>query len=75
MAKDRVICGVDVGSSKIATLIATIGEDNRINLIGVSATNSRGVKKSQIEQFSSLIEECNIKIEVDIWVDNLWINR
>lgn len=48
MAKDKVICGIDVGSSKISTLIATIGEDDRINLIGVAATNSKGVKKGQI---------------------------
>jgi cell division protein FtsA len=48
MAKDKIICGIDAGSSKIATLIATVSEDDRVNLIGVSAVNSRGIKKGQV---------------------------
>lgn len=48
MAKDKVICGIDVGSSKIATLIASVDEDGKINLIGVSSTVSKGVRKSQV---------------------------
>lgn len=63
MAKDRVICGIDVGSSKIATLIATVGDDNRINLIGVSATASRGVKKSQIVDIEAAVEAITESVE------------
>ena len=63
MAKDRVICGIDVGSSKIATLIATIGDDNRINLIGVSATASRGVKKSQIVDIEAAVDAITESLE------------
>lgn len=48
MAKDKIICGVDVGSSKIATLVASLGDDGRVNLIGVSSIPSKGVKKGQI---------------------------
>ena len=51
MAKDRIVCGIDVGSSKIATLIASVDESpsggGKINLIGVSSTPSNcGVKAS-----------------------------
>src|SRR3989344_2392417 len=55
MAKDKIICAIDVGSSKIATLIASITEDDRLNLIGVAAVNSRGVKKSQIVDIESAV--------------------
>ena len=48
MAKDKIICGIDVGSSKIATLIASVEENGKINLIGVSSTVSRGVRKNQV---------------------------
>lgn len=55
MARDKIICAIDVGSSKIATLIASVGEElpgggrsDKINLIGVSATPSKGVKKGQV---------------------------
>lgn len=63
MAKDKVVCGIDVGSSKIATLIASISEDNRINLIGVAATNSRGVKKGQIVDIESAVEAITESVE------------
>ncbi len=55
MAKDKIICAIDVGSSKIATLIALLSEDERLNLIGVAAVNSRGVKKSQIVDIESAV--------------------
>ncbi len=60
MPKDKVICAIDVGSSKVSTLIATIGEDERVHLIGVSAVTSHGIKKGQvvdIEQAVSTITE------------------
>lgn len=55
MAKDKIICAIDVGSSKIATVIASVLEDERLNLIGVSAVVSRGVKKSQIVDIESAV--------------------
>lgn len=55
MAKDKIICAIDVGSSKIATLIASVLEDDRVNLIGVAAVVSRGVKKSQIVDIESAV--------------------
>ncbi len=63
MAKDKVICGIDVGSSKVATLIATVSDDNRLNLIGVAATTSRGVKKGQIVDIEAAVEAINESVE------------
>lgn len=48
MAKDKIICAIDAGSSKIATLIASVEEGGKINLIGVSSTTSKGVRKNQV---------------------------
>lgn len=48
MAKDKVVCAIDIGSSKITTLIATLGDGERVNLIGVSSVASKGVRKAQI---------------------------
>ena len=58
-----MICGVDVGSAKIATLIASVTEDNRINIIGVAATNSKGVKKGQIVDIEAAVESITESIE------------
>ncbi len=63
MAKDRVICAIDPGSSKIATLIATITEDEKINLIGVSAVPSRGIKKGQIVDIEEAVAGITESIE------------
>ncbi len=63
MAKDKIICGVDVGSSKVATLITMIGEDDRINLIGVSSTPSRGVKKGQIVDIEDAVAAITESVE------------
>lgn len=63
MSKNKVVCGIDVGSSKIATLIATVTEDNRVNLLGVSATNSKGVKKGQIVDIEAAVEAITESVE------------
>ena len=63
MAKDKIICGIDVGSSKIATLIASLSEDNRLNLIGVAATNSRGVKKGQVVDIDDAVQAITESVE------------
>lgn len=49
MAKTRVIAGIDIGSSKVATLIAQYNEEeDKISIVGISSSNSRGVRKGQI---------------------------
>lgn len=63
MAKDKVICAVDVGSSKVATLIAAISESEKINLIGASAVNSRGVKKNQVVDIEQAVGAITESIE------------
>jgi cell division protein FtsA len=49
MAKSQLITALDIGSSKVATLIAQISQEtNRINVVGASSLPSRGVRKGQI---------------------------
>ncbi len=63
MAKDKVVCAVDAGSSKIATLIASVTEEGQINLIGVSATTSRGLKKGQVVDIEAAVEAITESVE------------
>lgn len=49
MAKTKVLAGIDIGSSKIATVIAQHNEEeNRISIVGVAQVPSKGVRKGQI---------------------------
>jgi len=63
MAKDKIICGIDIGSSKIATLIATVDEADRINLIGVASTTSKGVRKNQVVDIDEAVEAITESVE------------
>lgn len=58
----RVIAGIDVGSSKMATIIAQHdSEGDKLNVIGASSVPSGGVRKGQIvniEQVSEAITTC-----------------
>lgn len=49
MASTKVIAGIDIGSSKVATLIAQHNlEEEKLSVVGVSSVTSRGVRKGQI---------------------------
>lgn len=63
MAKDKVICSIDVGSSKIATLIASVDETDKVNLIGVSQTPSRGVRKNQVVDIVEAVSAITESVE------------
>ncbi len=63
MAKDKVICAIDVGSSKIATLIAAVSEDEKISIIGVSSTPSKGVRKDQVVDIVEAVNAITESVE------------
>lgn len=48
MRKKQVIAGIDIGTSKIATIISSVDEEGRLSVIGVSKTKSQGMRKGQI---------------------------
>ncbi len=48
MPKDKIISAIDVGTSKITTVIATYLKEEKLSVIGVSTTPSRGLRKGQV---------------------------
>jgi cell division protein FtsA len=49
LAKEKIIAAIDIGSSKIATLIAQIPkETGNITVIGVSTVPAKGIRKGQV---------------------------
>lgn len=59
MPRSRVIAGLDVGSSKIATIVVGITEDG-VRVLGITSIPSRGISKGQIvdiEEASAAIIE------------------
>jgi cell division protein FtsA len=46
--RKRIIAGIDIGSSKTATVITSVDEDDTLSIIGVAKSDSRGIRKGQI---------------------------
>lgn len=64
---DKLICGIDIGSSKIATVVGIESpEHDEVRIIGFNSTLSRGVKKGlivDIDQVTAAVEESVEKAE------------
>lgn len=64
MPKPQIIAGVDIGSSKIVTIIASSvsdSEEEKWRVIGVANTPSKGIRKGQIvniEETTTSLLEC-----------------
>lgn len=56
MPKERIITGIDIGSSKVCSIIATISSEGRVSVIGVSSVPSRGIKKGVVVDIDEAVE-------------------
>ena len=62
MSEGKIIVGVDIGTSKIVTIIARVDEEF-VNVLGVSEVPSRGVKKGQIVDIKEAVESINNSLD------------
>src|SRR3989344_5796947 len=64
MAKGRILAGIDIGSSKVVTVIASQAENlGKINCVGVAAVESRGLRKSQIVDIEEATDAITESVE------------
>lgn len=66
--KNRVIAGIELGSSKTTTIVAQIQQDEgsfeqSVNVIGVSSVESKGIKKGQIVNIEETVESTVTSLE------------
>lgn len=61
MPDSRVAVGIDIGSSKVATVIGQLAEDS-VNILGVAEVPSQGIRRGQIVD----IEEAAIAINASL---------
>ncbi|MEJ5172218.1 MAG: cell division protein FtsA [Hydrogenothermaceae bacterium] len=62
MSKNSIVVVTDVGSSKIATLIADIDELGEIHIIGSGESLSNGIEKGSIVNSAEFIKSCRESI-------------
>lgn len=64
MSKIRLIAGLDIGSSKIRTVVGTIDEKTQLpNVIGVGIAPSTGIRKGQIIDVEETINNITASLE------------
>lgn len=63
MSRDRIISAIDIGSSKIVTLIASMTEEGLARVIGVSTAPSRGLRKSQVVNIEEATDAISTSLE------------
>ncbi len=68
MPKNRIIAAIEIGSSKIATLISQVNEDpvsfeSSINVMGAASSESKGIKKGQIVDIDEAVEAIISSVE------------
>jgi len=64
MPKAQLISAIDIGTTKITTVIASVSPDReKINVIGVSNEPAKGLRKSQIVDIDETIESITKSVE------------
>ncbi|MCL4354050.1 cell division protein FtsA [Patescibacteria group bacterium] len=61
MSEGKVVVGIDIGTSKIITVIAKV--DEAINVLGVSEVKSTGIRKGQIVDIEEAVAAINASLE------------
>jgi len=77
MKNQKIITGIDIGTTKIAVIIAEIDNES-INILGFGESNSEGLRRGivvNIDKTSNAIEEAITKAEeqADIEIDSAFI--
>lgn len=58
----NLIVGLDIGTSKIVTIVGEV-EDGRVNILGIGSKPSRGLKKGVVVDIDSTIESIQSAVE------------
>ena len=62
MADSKIVVGMDIGSSKVATVIGQLHEDS-VNILGVSESASKGIRKGQIVDIEEAASSINTSLD------------
>jgi len=64
MAKhEKLLVGLDIGTTKICVIVGEIVEDKRIDIIGIGTHPSKGLKKGMVINIDSTVESVKRAIE------------
>ncbi len=60
---DQVLVGLDIGTSKIACIVAEAAPDGKLDVIGIGTHPSRGLRKGVVVNIESTVESIRLAVE------------
>ena len=60
--KDLLV-GIDIGTSKVVTLVAEVSSDGKLNIIGFGSHPSQGLKKGVVVNIESTVQSIQRSVE------------
>ena len=78
MAREQIFVGLEIGTTKICVIVAEGRNDGTINILGVGETPSRGVRKGEIVDLSTVsdcVREALLDAEdkTNVEIGNVWV--
>jgi cell division protein FtsA len=56
MARERIVVGIDVGTTKVCTLIAAVSPEDQLEIIGAGVTPSRGLRRGVVVNVDEAVQ-------------------
>ena len=78
MARDDIVVGLEIGTTKICVVVAEDQDDGTIKILGVGQVPSRGIRKGEIVDFDTA-QQClhdavvDAEQKSDIEIDNVFV--
>ena len=60
---EQTIVGIDVGTTKVCTLVGEVGDDGVVRVVGVGTVPSRGVRKGVIVNVNEATQAIQASVE------------
>jgi cell division protein FtsA len=63
MAQDQFIAAVDIGTTKIVAIVGKINENEKLEILGMSKTVSKGVKRGVVLNIEETVNAIQTTVE------------
>ncbi len=63
MPNERIVVGIDAGTTKVTTLIAEVSRSRNVHVVGVGVAPSRGLRRGVVVDIDQTVESINASVE------------
>ena len=60
---EKILVGLDIGTSKIVAIVAKINDENDLTVIGIGQAESKGLKKGVVINIDSTVNSIRAAVE------------